>query len=121
MPTSVLGTIVEGPNNVTYIPGLTPLPIEMICNCTGEILWIIDNIFYDLADGAPPGHSSTGTNILVNSPVNNTEYICISPTYNPSVNSTHSDPAYIVIAGKIFPRVHTYVSIFCILYIYCTL
>ena len=105
MLTSVLGTIVEGPSNVTYIPGLTPLPIELICNCTGAILWRINNILYDLAYGVPPGHSSIGTNILVNSPVNNTKYICISPTYDGALHDVYSDPAYIVIAGKRFSHV----------------
>ena len=42
-------------------------------------------------------YSRTGTNILVNSPVNNTEYICISTTND---GETGSDPAYIIIAGE---------------------
>ena len=41
-------------------------------------------------------HSHTGTNMLVNIPVNNTEYICVSQTINGDIIS---DPAYIIIAG----------------------
>ena len=94
-------TIVEGPSNVTYIPGLTPLPIELICNCTGIVVWGINKHFYPLeypADGRIPGHNFTGTNLLVNTPVNNTKYICASPRYFSTV--VYSDPAYIVIAGE---------------------
>ena len=122
MPTSVLATIIEGPSNVTYIPGLTPLPIELICNCTGAIFWKVNKKSYFLSfltDGALAGHSRTGSNILVNSPVNNTKYICISPAYDPAMNSVYSDPAYIVIAGKTFS--HVYIHIWQLfVYIYYT-
>ena len=51
----------------------------------------------DLANGALPGHNVTGTNILVNSPVNNTEYACV---FLDAGNQMDSDPACIVIAGE---------------------
>ena len=95
-----IGTIIEGPSNVTYLPGLTPLPIELTCNVTGVAAWRVNGTSYILADltnGELPGHSRTRTNILVNSPVNNTEYICISATND---GETTSDPAYIIIAGE---------------------
>ena len=94
------GTVIEGPSNVTFLPGLTPLPIELTCNVTGVAAWRIDNVTYTLAQltsGIPPGHSRTGTNILVNSPVNNTEYICVCTTID---GETSSDPSYINIAGE---------------------
>ena len=123
MLTSVLATIVEGPSNVTYIPSLTPLPIELVCNCTGAMFWEVDGKIYLLSfltDGALPGHSRIGSNILVNSPVNNTKYICISPAYDPAMSSVESDPAYIVIAGKTFS--HVYIHIWQLfVYIYHTL
>ena len=93
------GPIIEGPNNITYIPGLMPLPIELICNVTGEPSWIVNGSGYSLSqlsNGALPGHNRTGTNILVNSPVNNTEYICQSAT---NYSDTLSDPAYITVTG----------------------
>ena len=71
---------------------------------TGVALWSVNGTNYTLArlsNGALPGHSHTGSNILINSPVNNTEYICVSST-NDSV--TRSSPAYVVIAGE---YVHT--------------
>ena len=40
--------------------------------------------------------------------MNNTEYICVSPTFDAAVNSTYSDPAYIFIAGETLSRVCTY-------------
>ena len=96
------GTIVEGPSNVTYVPGLTPLPIELTCNVTEVPLWRVNGSFYtlvELSNGALPGHSHTGTNILINIPVNNTEYICVSVTNNGQTIS-NSDQAYIIIAGE---------------------
>ena len=83
------GSIIEGPRDVTYLPGLTPLPIELTCNVTGVASWRVN--------GALPGHSRAGASILINSPVNNTEYICVSQT---NYGDTISDPAYIIIAGN---------------------
>ena len=93
-------TIIEGPSDVTYLPGLTSLPIELTCNVTGVAAWRVNGTDYTLTgltNGALPGHSRTGTNILVNSPVNNTEYICVSLTCDGEVSS---DPAYIIIIGN---------------------
>ena len=94
------GIVIDGPSNVTYLPVLTPLPIELICSITGVAGWRVNNITYTLGqldNGALPGHSRNGTNILVNSPVSNTEYICVSTTND---GETMSDPAYIIIAGE---------------------
>ena len=94
------GTIIEGPSDVTYLPGLTPLPIELTCNVTGVASWRVNGTDYllsSLTNGALPGHNRTGTNILVNSPVNNTEYICVSQTND---GDFISDPSYIIIAGN---------------------
>ena len=79
---------------------MTPLPIELMCNVTGFPSWRVNDASYtlgDLTNGELPGHSRTGANILVNSPVNNTEYICVSQTINIEIRS---EPAYIIIAGE---------------------
>ena len=76
------------------------LPIELICNVTGIPIWIINDTLYlpvNLFNGVVAGHNSSGTNILVNSPVNNTKYVCVSQTINGNINS---NPAYIIVAGK---------------------
>ena len=94
------GIFIEGPRNVTYLPGLTPLPIELTCNIIGFPIWEVNGTNYrldELDDGELLGHSRTGSNILVNSPINNTEYICVSQAIN---GSYFSDPAYVVVAGK---------------------
>ena len=99
---TISGAIIEGPSNVTYLPGVTPLPIELTCNVTGVAAWRVNESSYtltDLTNGALPEHSRNGANILVNSPVNNTEYICLSTTND---GETSSDPAYIIIAGEYF-------------------
>ena len=98
------GAIIEGPSNVTYLPGLTPLPIELTCNASGLILgWRLNRsvavyTLGSLTNGVLPGHGRRGTNILVNIPVNNTEYICVSQTNN--FTEISSDPADIIIAGE---------------------
>ena len=96
------GTIIEGPGNVTYLPGLTPLPIELTCSVTGRVTaWIVNDTNYDivqLINRVLPGHTLIGTSILVNSPVNNTKYTCVFE--NDDGNETYSDTAYVVIAGE---------------------
>ena len=81
---------------------MTELPIELICNVTGTVIvWRVDGMDYllsSLTNGVLPGHNATGTSILVNSPVNNTEYICVY--LNDGGTSIRSDPTYIFIAGK---------------------
>ena len=63
-----------------------------------------------------PGHSATGTNILVNNPVNNTEYICASAERGGGVES---DPAHIVIAGEYGKfQIFYIVCIFTFMYVY---
>ena len=93
--------IIEGPSNVTYLPGLIPLPIELTCIVTGLAAWSINGVAYlltSLINGVVPGHDVTGTNILVYNPVNNTEYVCISYTND---SETRSVPAYInIITGE---------------------
>ena len=96
-----IGAVIVGPDNVTYFSGMTPLPIELTCNVSGGAGWRVNGTGYflgDLTNGALPGHNRTGTNILVNSPVNNTKYVCMSITNN---GETRSKPAYVVIiAGE---------------------
>ena len=104
----LLGTVIEGPSNITYLPGLTQLPIELTCNINGVALWEVNRTSYrldELDDGDLPGHDRTGTNILVDGPVNNTEYICVSQTND---GITFSDPAYIIIAGEQYICTHIY-------------
>ena len=76
------------------------LPIELICDVTGIPIWRINGSLHaleDLFNGVVAGHNSSGTNLLVNSPVNNTKYVCVSQTTNGNINS---NPAYIFLAGK---------------------
>ena len=97
---TVYSDMIVGPSSVTYLPGLTPLPILLTCNVAGIATWTVNDTDYTLAnltDGELPAHSLDGTNLLILSPVNNTEYICVSQTND---GKTRSDPAYIVIAGK---------------------
>ena len=58
--------------NFTYLPNVTELPIELICNVTGTVIaWEIggtDYVLDSLTDGNLLGHNATGPNIVVNSP-----------------------------------------------------
>ena len=110
------GTVLEGPSNVTYLPGLTMLPIELICDVTGIPIWRINSSVYlpaDLFNGVLAGHNSSGTNILVNSPVNNTKYVCVSQTINGNINS---NPAYIFVAGKSDKIILNMIACMCMFY-----
>ena len=94
------GTINGGPSNFTYLPNVTLLPINLTCNFTEVVTWRINGTFYiptNHTNGALSGPRHAGTNILIDSPVNNTEYICVS-TNNYRV--LISDPAWIFIAGE---------------------
>ena len=74
-------------------------------------LWRVNGTDYTLGrltNGALPGHSRTGANILVNSPVNNTEYICVSTTND---GETSSDPAYIIIFAGEYNKCHIFVRL----------
>ena len=81
------------------------LPIEMICNVTGFKTWrvTINNMTTEftlnaLAVGQLAGHGvNADDNILINVPVNNSRYICVS---NVGQVGTPSDPAFLYIAGK---------------------
>ena len=97
------GTIIEGPSNVTYLPNVTPLPIELTCNITGIAAWKVNGTTFFLGS-LTNGHNRRGTNILVDIPVNNTEYICVSQITIDDI--ILSDPAYIIIAGEQYA--HTY-------------
>ena len=59
-----------------------------------------------LRNGDLPDHSATDgneTNIIINVPMNNTKYVCVSSTNN---NDVLSDPAFVYIAGKNVYLVH---------------
>ena len=81
------------------------LPIEMICNVTGFLTWdvTINGSKHEftpnaLATGLLVGHGiNADDNILINVPVNNSRYVCIS---NEGQVATLSDPAFLYIAGK---------------------
>ena len=44
-----VGAIIEGPSNITYLPGLTPLPIELTCNVTETAVWRVNGTDFLLA------------------------------------------------------------------------
>ena len=65
------------------------------------IAWRVNGTAYtrnELTDGDLPGHSLAGDTILVNIPVNNTQYVCVF--LDDDTNEGNSDPVYIVIAGE---------------------
>ena len=82
------------------------LPIELICNVTGFPTWevTINGIEEEftpnaLGNGRLAGHDIhvNGSNILINVPVNNSKYICVS---NVDTHITQSDPAFLYISGQ---------------------
>ena len=96
----VSGVIIEGPQTVIYFPDQGS--IQLVCNATEGpvILWEVNGDSFSLSslrDGDLPNHTANGTNIVINVPTNNSEYICIATT---NLNDTRSDPAFVYIAGR---------------------
>ena len=81
---------------------MTSLPIELTCSTSGVVsAWRVNGRVYtigDVTNGELPEHTRTGKSILINSPVNNTEYICVS--VNVDGNEINSDPVHIFFAGE---------------------
>jgi len=80
---------------------VTPLPIELTCDVTPGVAWVVVNsninrsfLLNELINGMPPGHDRNGVNIVINdTPINNTQYTCS--------NSTNiGQPHYIFVAGE---------------------
>ena len=95
-----IGTVI-GSGDVIYIPGQTPLPIELTCNITGLfVTWEVDAVTYtvpNINDGNLPGHRALGINILIDVPMNNTKYICVSNNQTNVID--RSEPAFLYVAG----------------------
>jgi len=108
----VSGAIIEGPETVIYFPGQGP--VEFSCNVSdGVTAWRVNGTTYllsQLDSGSLPGHSRVLTNIVVNTPVNNTEYICISLISNLVISS---NPAFLYIAGKCSSYIATCIIAIC--------
>ena len=108
----IAGIIIEGPRNVTYIPGQTSLPIEQICNVTGFPSWRVNGTLFTtghLLAGNIEGHSANGANIVINVPMNDTEYICISNVVGSQ--EVTSPPAFLYIAGEYVNACSYYVHV----------
>ena len=52
----------------------------------------------DLRAGIPEGHNLSGANIVINLPMNDTEYVCISSVLD--TDDVTSPPAFLYIAGE---------------------
>ena len=93
---TTVGTTIQSPSNVTYLPGVTPLPIELTCDVPAAAAWRVnstDFTFPAIMGGMPSGHNVSGDNILIITPVNNTKYSCIN-------RSTVGEPYYVSVAGE---------------------
>jgi len=111
-----LGVVIDGPDDVIYFPGQGT--IELSCNISeGSTLWRVNGTTYtlrQLRDGGLPNHNHTGRNIIIEVPVNGTEYICAALISDN--NEVDSDPAFVFIAGECIPTyLHNYAHITTIL------
>ena len=92
----LVGTTIQSPNNVTYLPGVTPLPIELTCDVPAEQAWRVNSTdfsFLTIMGGMLSGHNVSGANILIWTPMNNTNYKCVN-------RSTAGEPYYVFVAGE---------------------
>ena len=82
-------TIVEEPGVVKYHPVETVLPIELTCDISDGVAWVVNHVTYllnQLQNGNLPGHNVNGSNILITSnPMNNSQYVCSDAINNGGV------------------------------------
>ena len=90
--------------NFTFVPGITPSPIQLTCDITLVAAWIVNDVTVLLNQLDNIGHGRNGTNIVINTPMNNSEYFC-------SDGRNNGEPYYIFVAGT---YVHKYVHYICI-------
>ena len=74
-----VGTTFQEPGDVVYHPGVTTLPIELTCDVSLAVGWAVNGDVYllnQLESGNAPGYNASGGNILINNPMNNSQYFC---------------------------------------------
>jgi len=100
----LLGVIIDSPDDVIYFPGQGP--IELSCNVSsGIVLWMVNGSTYTLSDlqnGTLANHNHNGINIIIEAPVNGTEYVCVEVANDENIRSR---PVFVYIAGE---YIHTY-------------
>ena len=95
----ILGAIVQGPTDVIYFPNQGPIQLTCVIS-QGSTGWRVNGRLYtlnDIQNGSLPGHSRNGSNIVVITPTNNTQYNCVSIRDQGDISSS---PAFLYIAGK---------------------
>ena len=88
-----IGIILTSPRNFTFVPGITPSPIQLTCDVTPVAVWVVNNNTVLLNRLGTIGHGVNGTNIVINNPMNNSEYLC-------SDGTNDGEPYHIFVAGK---------------------
>ena len=78
-------TTVEEPGVVIYHPGVTVLPIELTCDVSPGVAWLVNGDAYlpnEVQSGSLQGHNVSGSNILITSNLmNNSQYVCTDNIY----------------------------------------
>ena len=117
----------EGPGIVIAHPGED---VELLCNVTGGTpTWIVNNVSYTLSElftGQLAGHSSNGSNIIVedimmNDDRNGNMYTCVVPQIPPTPDII-SSPTILCVAGEYtYLRYYIYTTLRGRMKIYCPL
>ena len=103
-----VGAVIQGPSDIIYFPNEGPI----ILNCTisdGSTGWSVNGApaisLSAIRGGAIPGHNVSGTSLVINTPVNNTEYVCLSIRDEGDIPS---EPAFLYIAGMFLSPYYAY-------------
>ena len=97
-----IGTaVIQGPNVVIYRPNEEP--VELTCDITeGSTGWRVNGgnvlTISDIRGGALPNHTVNGSNLVIVTATNNTEYVCVSIRDSGDLNSS---AVRLYIAGKL--------------------
>ena len=94
--------VIEGPSDVIYFPNQGP--VELTCTVSeGSTGWRLNNdriyTLTEIRNGDLTGHSLNGANLVINTPVNNTKYNCVSIQDDGNIISY---PAFLYIAGMFY-------------------
>jgi len=95
----VAGVVIQGPSIVIYFPGQSP--VQLACKTSAGIIgWSInDSLTITPGDiNTRKGHSLNGTKLVIDNPINNTKYVCISIR---STLNLRSDPVFLFVAGNL--------------------
>lgn len=105
--------VIQGPSVVIYQPNEGPVELTCMRNTSaGSTGWSMNDgpalTLSGINNGALPGHTVNGLNLVIVNATNNTQYRCW--TIQDNADDVPSDPVTLYIAGMLYHNTsHTYI------------